>query len=80
MNWSIDDLRERVLQRDAVGIEIGVAAASLELLALRIAQVVDEHLLGEGQRAPEPLAAHGRPSRQPRIDRRQVFYLDVKKT
>ena len=29
------DLRERVLQRDAVGVEVGVAPAPLELLRVR---------------------------------------------
>ena len=52
MNWSIDDLRERVLQRDAVGIEVGVAAAPLDGFEPRrrsqgIAQVVHEDLLGQ---------------------------------
>ena len=48
-----------VLHGDAVGVEVGVAAAPLELLALRVAEVVDEDLLGEGERPAEALAAEG---------------------
>ena len=40
-----------VLHGDAVGVEVGVAAAPLELLAVRVAQVVDEDLLGKRERA-----------------------------
>ena len=48
-----------VLHGDAVGVEVGVAAAPLELLALGVGEVVDEDLLGEGERPAEPLAAEG---------------------
>ena len=56
-------LRGGVLHGDAVGVEVGVAAAPLELLALGVAQVVDEDLLGEGQRPAEAVAAERRPAR-----------------
>ena len=46
-------LRGRVLHRDAVGVEVGVRAPALEVLALGIAEVVDEDLLGERQRPAE---------------------------
>ena len=50
-----------VLHGHAVGVEVGVAAAPLELLALGVGEVVDEDLLGERQRPAEPLAADGDP-------------------
>ena len=50
-------LRGGVLHGDAVGVEVGVALAAHQLLALRVDEVVDEDLLGEGQRAAEALAA-----------------------
>ena len=46
-------LRGGVLHGDAVGVEVGVAAAALELLALGVGEVVDEDLLGERERAAE---------------------------
>ena len=55
-------LRGRVLHRDTVGIEVGVAATALELLAVRVAQVVDEDLL---RRA----SAAGRAARRPSATR-----------
>ena len=54
-----DDLRERVLQRDPIGIEVGVGPAPLEprRRPRRVAEVVHEDLLGERERTPEPLRA-----------------------
>ena len=46
MNCSSAICAGGVLHGDAVGIEVGVAAAPLELLAARVAQVVDQDLLG----------------------------------
>ena len=46
-----------VLHGDAIGVEIGIAAAALEFLVLRIAQMVDENLLGKGKRTAEALTA-----------------------
>ena len=46
-------LRGGVLHGDAVGVEVVVGAAALELLALRIGEVVDEDLLGEREGSPE---------------------------
>jgi hypothetical protein len=51
-----------------------------ELLGVRVAEVVDEHLLGERQRTAQPLTAQGRPCRQPCIDRRLDIYLDIKRS
>ena len=48
-------LRGGVLHGDPVGVEVGVAAAALELLALRVAEVVDQDLLGERERPAEAL-------------------------
>src|SRR5947209_8328490 len=61
-------LRGGVLHGDTIRIEIGVAAAAFELLAVRVAEVVDEHLLGKGQGATEPLAAQGGASREASVD------------
>ena len=47
-----------VLHGDAVGVEVVVAAAALEVLA-RVAQVVHEDLLGQREAAPEAVAADG---------------------
>ncbi|CAB4608014.1 unannotated protein [freshwater metagenome] len=46
-----------VLHGDAIGIEIRVAATALELLILRIAEMVHENLLGERERATQTGAA-----------------------
>ena len=57
-----------VLHGDAVGVEVGVARAALEVLAVRVDEVVDEDLLGERQRPAEALAADGRPLGQGGVD------------
>jgi hypothetical protein len=57
-----------VLHGDAVGVEVGVADAPVEPGALRFAQVVEEHLLGEGQRSTEALAAEGGAFAEPAVD------------
>jgi hypothetical protein len=64
-----DDLGEGVLEGDSVGSEIRITPPASHLLTLRIAQVVDEHLLGECERAPEAPAPHGRSLGPPGIDR-----------
>ena len=48
-----------VLHGDAVGVEVGVALAAHEVLALRVEEVVEEDLLGERERPAEALAADG---------------------
>ena len=60
-----------VLHGDPVGIEVGVAAAPLELLALGVAEVVDQDLLGEGQRAARALTAEGDALGQAGVDLRR---------
>jgi hypothetical protein len=61
-------------------VEVGVAAAPLELLALRVVEVVDEDLLGERQAAAEAATADGDPFREGRVhlldelDRRAGFH------
>ena len=52
-------LRGGVLHGDAVGAEVGVGLASLELLVLGIVEVVDEDLLGQREAATEPAPTDG---------------------
>ena len=61
-------LRGGVLHGHAVGVEVGVAAAALELLALGVGEVVDEHLLGERERPAEAAAPEGGAVGQGRVD------------
>ena len=42
-----------ILHCDAIGMEVGVRDTPLQVLTLRIGQMVDENLLGEGQRSAE---------------------------
>ena len=58
-----DDLGQCVLEGDAVGIEVRVAAPALEPLGVRMAQMVDEDLLDERERPAEALPAHGHGAR-----------------
>ncbi len=57
-----------VLHRHPVGVEVGVALATDELLALGIDEVVDEDLLGEREGAAEALAAESGLFREGRVD------------
>src|SRR4029453_1733134 len=57
-----------VLHGQPVGVEVAVAAAPLELLAVGVAQVVDQDLLRPGERSAEPFAAEGDPFGQPGVD------------
>ena len=56
-------LRGRVLHGHAVGIEVGVAAPPFEPGGLCISQMVDEDLLGQGERVIEALAGRRPPVR-----------------
>ena len=60
-----------VLHGDAVGVEVGVALAAHEVLALRVEEVVQEDLLGEREWPAEALAADGGP-----LGKRGVDALD----
>jgi hypothetical protein len=51
-------LRRGVLHGDAVGAEVVVGAAALDGL-VGVVEMVEEDLLGEGQRAAEPFATLG---------------------
>ena len=57
-----------VLHGDAVGVEVGVAAAPLDAAGLGVAEVVDQDLLGEGERATEALAAERDPLGEAAVD------------
>jgi hypothetical protein len=48
-----DDLRERVLQHDAVGIEVGVARAADQRARVATPEMGGEQLLGARQRTTE---------------------------
>ncbi|TPW12294.1 MAG: aconitate hydratase, mitochondrial precursor [Acidimicrobiaceae bacterium] len=54
-------LRRRVLHRDPVGMEVVVRPTALDR-ACRVGEVVEEDLLGEGERTTEPLASGGNAS------------------
>ena len=49
-----------VLHGDAVGVEVGVGCGPARCPGSRVAEVVDEDLLGEGERPAEALAARAR--------------------
>ena len=66
-----------VLHGHPVGVEVGVAAASLELLAAAGREVVDQDLLGEGERAAEALAPERRPARRGGRRRRSTRSMGV---
>ena len=53
-----DDLCERILQRDAIRIEVRIAPAPLEGLALCVTEMSDQDLLCVRQRTPEPSSSH----------------------
>ena len=54
-------LRGGVLHRDAVGPQIGVGPAALDLLVLGVVEVVDQDLLGEGERTAQAAPADRHP-------------------
>ncbi len=54
-------LRGGVLHGDAVGVEVGVGAAPLGAGRLGVAEVVEQDLLGEGQRLARPAPARRAP-------------------
>jgi hypothetical protein len=56
------------MQCDPVGIEVGVALRSLQGLAIGTAYVVYQSLLGERERAPEPVPSLGHPTGQSVVD------------
>ena len=56
-----------VLHGDAVGVEVVVGAAALDVL-VRIGEVVDQDLLGEREWTPEALASGGNTPREAGVD------------
>ena len=61
-------LRGGVLHGHAVGIEVGVASATLHLLSGRVDEVIDEDLLGQGEGTTEARAPQGHALGQSAVD------------
>ena len=51
-------LPQHVLEHDAVGAQVEIAAAGHQLLALRVFEVAEQHLVGEAEGPAKPAAHH----------------------